>query len=262
MRAWLTLDSIPNRAVRAISLPDSELWQAQLLGSLVLLSEVWNWEKDGVLTPEQMSDEWRAVLLDFISGDTPMLPAGSITLWAGQQAPPGAFICTGGEASRTEYPRLFAAIGETYGPGDGNTTFNIPNLQERVAVGVNEDNPNYDTVGIVGGFETVVLTEAQLPVHTVVQNAHTHLQNAHTHLQDAHTHTVDGGINAASGGVVRGLLASGVGSNNTQTRSTTPTNQNTTPTNQNATATNQPIGSGQAHPNMPPHIVLNYVIWY
>ena len=55
--------------------------------------------------------------------------AGIINIFAGAVAPGGWLICDGSAISRTTYADLFTAIGETYGVGDGSTTFNIPNLQ-------------------------------------------------------------------------------------------------------------------------------------
>jgi microcystin-dependent protein len=57
------------------------------------------------------------------------LPGGVIFPFAGSAAPTGWLLCDGAAISRTVYARLFAAIGTTYGVGDGSTTFNLPNSQ-------------------------------------------------------------------------------------------------------------------------------------
>jgi len=56
------------------------------------------------------------------------LPVATIVPWGGTaNTPPVGFLfCDGSAVSRTMYPDLFAAIGTTYGPGDGSTTFNLP----------------------------------------------------------------------------------------------------------------------------------------
>ena len=60
------------------------------------------------------------------------VPAGCVMAFAGGgTAPAGWFICDGHEVSRTAYPALFAAIGVTYGSGDGSTTFNLPDFRGR-----------------------------------------------------------------------------------------------------------------------------------
>lgn len=57
------------------------------------------------------------------------LPVATIVPWGGSSnTPPVGFLfCDGSAVSRTMYPDLFAAIGTTFGPGDGSTTFNLPN---------------------------------------------------------------------------------------------------------------------------------------
>ena len=60
------------------------------------------------------------------------MPAGCVTAFAGSgTVPAGWFVCDGSEVSRGEHPELFAAIGVTYGDGDGSTTFNLPDFRGR-----------------------------------------------------------------------------------------------------------------------------------
>lgn len=65
--------------------------------------------------------------------DTPGINAGNIVgqvcFFAMQTAPTGFLACSGQAVSRTTYAALFAAIGTTYGAGDGSTTFNLPDLR-------------------------------------------------------------------------------------------------------------------------------------
>lgn len=55
--------------------------------------------------------------------------AGQIVFCAGNSIPNGYLECNGATVSRTTYATLFAAIGSTYGAGDGATTFNLPDLR-------------------------------------------------------------------------------------------------------------------------------------
>lgn len=56
----------------------------------------------------------------------------------GSLTPPSGYLyCNGAAVSRIQYPALFAAIGATYGSGDGSTTFNIPDLRGRFLRGTN-----------------------------------------------------------------------------------------------------------------------------
>lgn len=52
---------------------------------------------------------------------------GTIHSFAGSAAPTGWLLCDGSAVSRTTYATLFAAIGTSFGAGDGSTTFNLPN---------------------------------------------------------------------------------------------------------------------------------------
>ena len=63
------------------------------------------------------------------------VPAGTIMGWGGSTAPDQWVICDGTAVSRSTYSALYAAIGTTYGIGDGSTTFNLPDLRGRTPVG-------------------------------------------------------------------------------------------------------------------------------
>lgn len=107
-------------------------------------------------------------------------PIGSILQWSTNSAPSKWLICDGSAVSRTTYDDLFAVIGETYGNGDGSTTFNVPDLRARVPVGkgTNVDGNNlsaaFETLGatsyiadsatLSGEFKHT-LTENETPIH-------------------------------------------------------------------------------------------------
>lgn len=65
------------------------------------------------------------------TGAATTIPAfsGVITMFGGPTAPTGWLLCDGSAVSRTTYATLFAAIGTTYGTGDGSTTFNLPDFR-------------------------------------------------------------------------------------------------------------------------------------
>lgn len=63
-------------------------------------------------------------------------PVGMVTPFAGAAAPTGWLLCDGAAISRSGvYTALFGICSTTYGPGDGSTTFNVPNLLGRGVVG-------------------------------------------------------------------------------------------------------------------------------
>ena len=76
---------------------------------------------------------------------------GTILAWADSSIPSGYLECDGSAVSRSTYAALFAVIGTTYGVGDGSTTFNVPNLQDNVAVG----KSGTKTLASTGGANTV-----------------------------------------------------------------------------------------------------------
>lgn len=97
--------------------------------------------------------------------------AGMIYMFAGNQVPNGYLECDGSTVSRDTYSELFSAIGTIFGAGDGVSTFNLPNLSGKIAIGSSQSH----VIGSSGGSETVTLISDELPQHTheVPQHGHT-----------------------------------------------------------------------------------------
>jgi microcystin-dependent protein len=95
------------------------------------------------------------------------MPAGSMVMFAGSAAPTGWLLCQGQAVNRTANAALFAAIGTTWGAGDGSTTFGLPDLRGRAPIGAGT-GPSLSarTLGATGGAETHVLSIAEMPAHT------------------------------------------------------------------------------------------------
>lgn len=91
---------------------------------------------------------------------------GEIRMFAGSFAPVGWMTCEGQILPISEHETLFQLIGTTYG-GDGEETFNLPNLASRVPIhmGTGPDGTTYHP-GEMLGVETVTLTTQQIPAHT------------------------------------------------------------------------------------------------
>lgn len=91
---------------------------------------------------------------------------GEIRMIAGTFAPVGWAFCDGSVLQVADYSDLYDVIGNTYG-GSGPTTFALPDLGGRVAVGQGKGTGLSDRqLGQTGGAERVSLTEQQMPVHT------------------------------------------------------------------------------------------------
>ena len=86
---------------------------------------------------------------------------GEIRMFAGNFNPSGWAMCSGQPMPISENEVLFQLIGTTYG-GDGQETFNLPNLQGRLPV----HQGNGFTIGEAAGVESVTLTTQQIPIHT------------------------------------------------------------------------------------------------
>jgi microcystin-dependent protein len=90
---------------------------------------------------------------------------GEIRMFGGNFAPAGWAFCDGQTIPISENDVLFTLIGTTYG-GDGQETFNLPNLQSRVPIHQGTLAGNTYTLGEMAGVESVTLTVQQIPVHT------------------------------------------------------------------------------------------------
>jgi microcystin-dependent protein len=91
---------------------------------------------------------------------------GEIRMFAGNFPPNGWMFCEGATLPISENDVLFQLIGTTYG-GDGEETFNLPNLASRVPVhfGTGPDGTTYQ-IGEMAGTEQETLSVQQIPIHS------------------------------------------------------------------------------------------------
>jgi len=130
---------------------------------------------------------------------------GEVRDFAGSTAPDGWLFPYGQAVSRTTYSALFAVIGTIYGPGDGSTTFNLPDYRGRVSAGVDNMGgtaANRVTSGVSGISGTTLSATggnqySQSHSHGVNDNGHSHGVNDPTHnhgVNDpSHAHTIISG---------------------------------------------------------------------
>jgi len=79
------------------------------------------------------------------------IEVGTILPWSNSTLPSGYLNCDGSAVSRSTYSALFAIIATDYGVGDGSSTFNLPDLRDKVPLGVSSTR----AVASTGGAETV-----------------------------------------------------------------------------------------------------------
>ena len=78
------------------------------------------------------------------AGGIPQMPTGTILAFGGSTVPDGYLLCDGTAISRSTFAALFAILGTAFGSGDGSSTFNEPDLRDRVPLGKASNN---DTLG-------------------------------------------------------------------------------------------------------------------
>lgn len=91
---------------------------------------------------------------------------GTIIPWPVESTPPDWLRCDGSEVSRETYADLFALLDTRWGVGDGSTTFNLPDFRDRSLIG-DGTLPGHTprTIADVGGEESHILSETEIPTH-------------------------------------------------------------------------------------------------
>jgi len=157
---------------------------------------------------------------------------GEIRMFAGNFAPAGWHFCDGAPMAISENETLFQLIGTTYG-GDGQSTFNLPDLQSRVPIHQGTFAGSTFILAETGGSETVTLTTQQIPVHT------------------------HGLLCAASGGIPNSNPNGGYWAATDQTQYSTVAGASPMG---NPPMLSDPAGGSQPHENMMPYLALNFII--
>lgn len=196
-------------------------------------------------------------------------PAGIVMPFAGSTAPQGYLLCDGSAVSRTDYADLFAAIGTTYGSGDGSTTFNVPDLSGRVVLGVSQIH----AIGTTGGEATHVLTEQELPSHSHTVPSHGHANDisaktpslSHTITQPAFNYNrpnsfVTGG--SGGGNVINGTTTAtaSVATNAAITAHAASNCTMSGAVTDCSALTSGSSGLSASHSNMQPYLAMSYII--
>jgi microcystin-dependent protein len=185
-----------------------------------------------------------------------LVPPGSITGYAGIVVPGGWLSCDGSAIDRTIYADLFAAIGTTYGNGDGETTFNIPNLLGRSIIGYNPSEADFDALGETGGEKRHTLTIDEMPAHT-----HTITDPGHAHgvTDPGHAHSYVNNVGNQSTDNAFGTQTAADDADYGQTTGTSTTGVTVNTALTGITGTNS-TGGSQSHNVLDPYMALRYII--
>ncbi|MBI1840903.1 MAG: phage tail protein [Verrucomicrobia bacterium] len=149
---------------------------------------------------------------------------GEIRAFSFNYAPKGWAMCNGQLLPINQNQALFALLGTTYG-GDGRTTFSLPNLQGRVPLHFSQAIPQ----GATGGELAHTLTLSEMP-------AHTHVLQASPAVGTANVPTNTSMLSRRAAEIYHDPV------------DLTPMGPSTV----------GPAGSGQAHSNLQPYLVLNF----
>lgn len=213
-------------------------------------------------------------------------------------APDGWLFADGSEWPIAQLTNLYNALTDNgtvfpYGAntngsgGVGSTHFRLPNLAGRVPVGIDAGQTEFDTMGETGGAKTHTLTEAQMPSHFHTQQGNLttgsenvdHFHPGTTASNGTHDHSIDvQGMVTQSHAHSSTTLDSVAGKPNPSTGSSVATRSpidndgshthvfntngrsNTHEHDFTLTGNTASKGSGNAHNNLQPYIVLNYII--
>jgi microcystin-dependent protein len=160
-------------------------------------------------------------LQSYVTANSNTFPAGVPVPWCGNSAPVGWLLCYGQAVSRTTYAALFTNIGTNFGSGDGSTTFNVPDLRGRTPFG-------RDDMG--GTAANRIVTNGTIFAASGGEEKHTLTQAEVPPV----TFTYQGGTSGHT-------ASNGSGTGATTISGTTD-------------------GGGGSHNNMPPYMILNYII--
>jgi microcystin-dependent protein len=204
-------------------------------------------------TPAVSDNSQKIATTEFVVDYVPV-QIGTVLEYEGTVLPPRFLWANGAEVSRSIYSAYFALVGVRHGVGNNSTTFNV--LDKRGRVGVGRDNMggvsaagrvtsagsgiDAPTLGATGGAQNVTLALTQIPAHVHDVSAD---QGGHNHTIPFSTgYTVAGGS-----GTGRSIDIS--------------TPANTGSADPAITVSETAKGGGQAHTNMPPAVVCNYIIY-
>jgi len=212
-------------------------YHALLLGVIRQLEDINYYERDDNYDDtgaQTVSAQWRErtitplieALANGESCSVMSVPTGSAMQYFGTSAPDGWLFCDGAAISRTTYADLFSVIGTTYGVGNGSSTFNLPDMRGRAAIGAGQGTGLTNrALGAIIGAETHQISTNEMP-------SHSHNRNSSGLTESILQNGSSGGIRAFASGSLQTLTLSVTGT----------------------------AGANSAHNNMQPSLVTNFII--
>jgi microcystin-dependent protein len=185
------------------------------------------------------------------------VPTGAVIPFGGLAAPNGWLLCDGAAVSRQDYKDLWDVIGTTFGEGNGNSTFNVPDLRQRFPLG----KAATGTGSVLGKSGGIIDHVHSGPDHTHTIDPHKHpMPHRHYVPHDNWSTQINTAPTPMAGLLQAG--GSGVGGENSVSQANvdqlsgdaTPPDTATVPLTTNA------AGTGDTGPANPPFLAVLFII--
>ena len=186
---------------------------------------------------------------------------GEIRQYAGSSEPAGWVLCDGRPLDRDTYSELFAVIGITYGAGDGVTTFNIPDMRNRMPIGAGDIYSINDS----GGNKDAIVPYHRHSVDAITSGGPSTNSTGGMSSNASHSHSVSWqNYNRGTGGsVVVGWIDSSLsdGAGDSHGTNTDHTHSMQSHTHSVGAHNTNYTGDPVTNANMPPYRAVNFIIY-
>lgn len=188
---------------------------------------------------------------------TTLTPPGVIHMWPTNTAPTGYLLCNGAAVSRVTFNALYILIGTTFGPGDGSTTFNLPNFLNRFPMGAGISGTY--AIGATGGSADAIVVS-----HTHTFSGTSAGGGAHNHTVNdpGHSHSITQQYSVQSGSATNcwTVNVGPTGSYNTNAAATGISINGVGDHTHTYSGTTAASGSSGINANLPPYLGINFII--
>lgn len=148
----------------------------------------------GVVVLDPAPDNLASITEDgiLVTGSGSTVPVGAILPFGGTAVPSGYLACDGAAVARTTYSALFAVVGTSFGPGDGSSTFNVPDMIGRSPAGYAHPGlAAHSDVTVMGGNEgATVVNRRPHHHHTLNDPQHHHTVPARSGNAEEHPEAI------------------------------------------------------------------------